>query len=411
VLAQRLGEWCGHAPVLEEDIAMANIALDLVGQARALLTHAGKLEGEGREHDEDQLAYLRDERDYFNLTLVELPRGDFAFAVLRNTMVATLLKLLWQRLGASSDAEVAAIAGKAVKEARYHQQHSADWVVRLGDGTDESRRRTEKALKQLWLYVPELFESDAVDAQPAPAASARMERTARTLARRDAASARRGRPRDAQGSRVPQHRQARRAQRAHGLHPHRDAAPAAQLPRRRVVTADVMTAVARRCGVGRAAHGARPRGAGRVGVRPGHRARSDRARRRPGDRAHAHLLRLPRDRSHRARRAGRHRIRRTRPRTRHAAPRARLEQRLDQRRRARQAQGLRHRAARPPHARDAAPTRHADQALRPHGRRTHRLPALRERTHRALSAFGSTACKALYRCMACREPFEHFKPI
>ena len=165
ILGQRLAEWCGHAPVLEEDIALANMALDLVGQARALLTHAGKLEGEGREHDEDQLAYLREERDSFNLTIAELPRGDFAFAVVRNTMVATLLKLLWQRLAASSDAEVAAIAGKAVKEARYHQQHSGDWVVRLGDGTDESRRRIEKALKQLWLYMPELFESDAVDAE------------------------------------------------------------------------------------------------------------------------------------------------------------------------------------------------------------------------------------------------------
>ncbi|MFS2163839.1 1,2-phenylacetyl-CoA epoxidase subunit PaaC [Variovorax sp. Varisp62] len=163
VLAQRLGEWCGHAPVLEEDIAMANIALDLVGQARALLTHAGRIEG--REHDEDQLAYLRDERDYFNLTIAELPRGDFAFAVVRNTMVSTLLKLLWQRLAASNDPEVAAIAGKAVKEARYHQQHSGDWMVRLGDGTDESRRRTEKALKQLWLYMPELFFSDEVDAE------------------------------------------------------------------------------------------------------------------------------------------------------------------------------------------------------------------------------------------------------
>ncbi len=163
VLAQRLGEWCGHAPVLEEDIAMANIALDLVGQARALLTHAGKLEGAGREHDEDQLAYLREERDYFNLTLVELPRGDFAFSVVRNTMITTLLKLLWERLASSSDAEVAAIAGKALKEARYHQQHSADWVVRLGDGTEESRRRTEAALKQAWLYMPELFEADAID--------------------------------------------------------------------------------------------------------------------------------------------------------------------------------------------------------------------------------------------------------
>ena len=161
ILAQRLGEWCGHAPVLEEDIAMANIALDLVGQARAVLTRAGQVEG--LAHDEDQLAFLRDERDYFNLTLVELPRGDFAFSVLRNTMVATWLKLLWERLASSSDAELAAIAGKAVKEARYHQQHSGDWVVRLGDGTPESRRRMTAALSDLWRYAPELFDTDAVD--------------------------------------------------------------------------------------------------------------------------------------------------------------------------------------------------------------------------------------------------------
>ena len=161
ILAQRLGEWCGHAPVLEEDIAMTNMALDLVGQARALLTRAGQLEG--RAHDEDQLAFLRNERDYFNATLVELPRGDFAFSVLRNAMAATLLKLLWERLQSSSDAEVAAIAAKAIKEARYHQQHAADWAVRLGDGTDESRSRMENALAQLWRYVPELFAADAID--------------------------------------------------------------------------------------------------------------------------------------------------------------------------------------------------------------------------------------------------------
>lgn len=161
ILGQRLAEWCGHGPVLEEDIALANMALDLVGQARALLTRAGQLEGLGR--DEDQLAYLRDERDYVNVTLVELPRGDFAFTVVRNAMVATLLKLLWTRLADSSDAELAAIAGKAVKEARYHQQHAADWVVRLGDGTAESRRRTEVALAALWRYTPELFTVDAVD--------------------------------------------------------------------------------------------------------------------------------------------------------------------------------------------------------------------------------------------------------
>ena len=161
ILGQRIAEWCGHAPVLEEDIAMSNMALDLIGQARAVLTLAGQREGRG--HDEDQLAFLRDERDYRNLTLVELPRGDFAFTVVRNAMVATLMKLLWQRLCDSSDTELAGIAGKAVKEAKYHQQHAADWVVRLGDGTDESRRRTENALRELWLYVPELFESDAVD--------------------------------------------------------------------------------------------------------------------------------------------------------------------------------------------------------------------------------------------------------
>ena len=165
ILAQRLGEWCGHAPVLEEDIALTNMALDLVGQARALLTHAARLDGQG--FDEDQLAFLRDERDYLNVTMVELPGGpkdgDFAFTMLRILMVATLLKLLWLRLAASSDAELSAIAGKAVKEARYHQQHAADWVVRLGDGTAESRQRSEAALRQLWLYVPEWFETDAVD--------------------------------------------------------------------------------------------------------------------------------------------------------------------------------------------------------------------------------------------------------
>jgi len=161
ILGQRLGEWCGHGPILEEDIALTNMALDLIGQARALLTRAGQTEG--RAFDEDQLAFLRDERDYRNPTLVELPRGDFAFTVLRNLMVATLLKLLWQKLADSSDAELAAIAGKAVKEARYHQQHAADWVLRLGDGTDESTRRCKTALATLWRYVPELFEADAVD--------------------------------------------------------------------------------------------------------------------------------------------------------------------------------------------------------------------------------------------------------
>ncbi|MDN3919926.1 1,2-phenylacetyl-CoA epoxidase subunit PaaC [Roseateles violae] len=165
VLAQRISEWCGHGPILEEDLALSNMALDLLGQARALLTHAAKLDGQG--HDEDQLAFLRDERQYLNPVVMELPRGDFAFTQLRNFAVASWLLLLWRRLEQSSDAEVAAIAGKAVKEAAYHQQHAADWVVRLGDGSEESATRMKAALATLWPYFNELFEVDAVDAAAA----------------------------------------------------------------------------------------------------------------------------------------------------------------------------------------------------------------------------------------------------
>jgi ring-1,2-phenylacetyl-CoA epoxidase subunit PaaC len=165
--AQRQSEWCGHGPILEEDIALTNMSLDLLGQARALLTHIGQ--GSTPVLDEDQLAYLRDERDYLNMTLVELPGRragrDFADAVLRNLLLGTWLHLCWQGLRGSSDEEVAGIAGKAVKEARYHVEHAADWVVRLGDGTEESARRLRQALDQLWPYTGELFEDDEADAQ------------------------------------------------------------------------------------------------------------------------------------------------------------------------------------------------------------------------------------------------------
>jgi len=161
--AQRLAEWSGHAPILEEDIALTNLALDLVGQARALLTHVGRQTG----FDEDQLAFLRSERDFVNATLVELPGRkmgrDFADAIVRNFLLSAWMNVLWARLEQSSDAEVAAIAGKAVKESRYHVAHAADWVVRLGDGTDESTRRTRQAVARLWPYTAELFETDAVD--------------------------------------------------------------------------------------------------------------------------------------------------------------------------------------------------------------------------------------------------------
>ena len=161
--AQRLAEWSGHAPILEEDIALTNLALDLVGQARALLTHVGQQAG----FDEDQLAFLRNERDFRNFTIAELPGRkagrDFADAVVRNFLLAAWMNLLWARLEASSDAEVAAIAGKAVKESRYHVAHAADWVVRLGDGTGESARRMRQAVDRLWPYTAEFFETDAVD--------------------------------------------------------------------------------------------------------------------------------------------------------------------------------------------------------------------------------------------------------
>jgi len=168
--AQRLAEWSGHAPILEEDIALTNLALDLVGQARALLTHVGTPLG----LDEDRLAFLRDERDFRNMTLVELPgrKGgrDFADLVLRNFVLAAWLNVLWAKLESSSDAEVAAIAGKAVKESRYHVAHAAEWMVRLGDGTDESARRMARAIERTWPYVAELFEGDAVDAEAERAA-------------------------------------------------------------------------------------------------------------------------------------------------------------------------------------------------------------------------------------------------
>lgn len=161
ILAQRLSEWCGHAPILEEDIALTNIALDLLGQARAILSYVGQREAQ--QYTEDQLAFLRDERDYHNLTIVELPRGDFAFTLLRNFIVATFLKQIWQSLSASADKKLAGIAAKALKEVRYHQQHAADWVVCLGMGTTESQQRLQDALQNLWPYTAEMFTDDAVD--------------------------------------------------------------------------------------------------------------------------------------------------------------------------------------------------------------------------------------------------------
>ncbi len=168
ILGQRLSEWCGRAPVLEEDLALANIALDLIGQARLLLSHAAKLEGKGR--DEDQMAFLRVERDYRNLTLAEVPNEDFGRSTVRNFLFSAFQVLLWEKLGRSSDAELAAIAAKSLKEARYHLTHSAEWVIRLGDGTEVSHQKAQAALDYLWPYTAELFVASATDDAIAAAA-------------------------------------------------------------------------------------------------------------------------------------------------------------------------------------------------------------------------------------------------
>ncbi|SPR98551.1 1,2-phenylacetyl-CoA epoxidase subunit PaaC [Cupriavidus taiwanensis] len=180
ILGQRNAEWCGHGPVLEEDIALANISLDLIGQARLLYGRAGELEGEltGLPRHEDDYAYWRTEREFRNWTLLELPhRGplsgnaaaerDYAVTIVRNFLYSALMVELWQALQASRDDQLAAIAAKAIKEARYHLHHAAGWVVRLGDGTEASHARMQHALEHLLPYMNECFAEDAVESEAA----------------------------------------------------------------------------------------------------------------------------------------------------------------------------------------------------------------------------------------------------
>jgi ring-1,2-phenylacetyl-CoA epoxidase subunit PaaC len=156
VLGHRLSEWSGKAPMLEEDIALSNLGLDLIGQARLFYTYAGEIEGAGR--DEDALAYLRDEHAYANLLLVEQPNGDFAATMVRHLLYAVFMHPYFQAMQQSKDARLAAIAAKAVKEMAYHVRHSAEWVIRLGDGTEESHARAQSALDDLWMYTGEMFD-------------------------------------------------------------------------------------------------------------------------------------------------------------------------------------------------------------------------------------------------------------
>ncbi|MBA7853845.1 phenylacetate-CoA oxygenase subunit PaaC [Enterobacter sp. RHBSTW-00901] len=160
VLSQRLGAWCGHAPELEIDLALANIGLDLLGQARNFLTYAAELEGQG---DEDTLAFGRDERQFRNVLLVEQPNGNFADTLVRQYLMDEWNVALYERLIHSSDRQIAAIAAKAIKEARYHLRFSRGWLVRLGDGTEVSAQKMQQAVNNLWRFTAELFDADDVE--------------------------------------------------------------------------------------------------------------------------------------------------------------------------------------------------------------------------------------------------------
>jgi len=165
ILGQRLGEWCGHAPSVEVDLSLANIGLDLIGQATHFLNAAGAAEGKGR--DGDALAFRRDVLDFRNCWLVEQPNGDFAQTMARQLLFSTWQEMLFGHLTGSRDETVAAVAAKAVKEVAYHAELSAEWVIRLGDGTEESRERMAAGLDWNWRFVPELFEMDAVASEAA----------------------------------------------------------------------------------------------------------------------------------------------------------------------------------------------------------------------------------------------------
>jgi ring-1,2-phenylacetyl-CoA epoxidase subunit PaaC len=158
ILGHRLSEWCGHAPMLEEDMALGNMGLDLLGQARELYSYAARIEGNG--NDEDKFAYLRDVRQYRNLLLVEQPNGDFAHTNARQFFYAAFADPYWRAMTKSFDPTLAAIAAKSEKESAYHLRHSSEWMLRLGDGTEESHARTQAAIDDLWAFTGEMFETD-----------------------------------------------------------------------------------------------------------------------------------------------------------------------------------------------------------------------------------------------------------
>jgi ring-1,2-phenylacetyl-CoA epoxidase subunit PaaC len=161
ILGHRLSEWCSKGPFLEEDLALSNLALDLLGRAQAMYLYAAKIEGKG--HTEDDLIYLRDERHFYNHQIVELLNGDFAFTMARQVLVSACEVYFFEALSKSTDETIAGISAKTLKEVKYHLKHAHDWVLRLGDGTEESHARIQKAFNDLWMFTGELFEMDEVD--------------------------------------------------------------------------------------------------------------------------------------------------------------------------------------------------------------------------------------------------------
>ncbi len=161
ILGQRLGEWCGHGPILEEDIAITNISLDLIGQARSFLTYAGGLLENNKS--EDDLAFFRDTREYRNTLLAEQPNGDFAHTMLRQLFISAFQYCFFEKLKSSKDETISALAEKSLKEVTYHLRHSGEWIKRLGDGTGESKSKVTEALEELWKYTGDLFSMDEVD--------------------------------------------------------------------------------------------------------------------------------------------------------------------------------------------------------------------------------------------------------
>jgi len=161
ILSQRLSEWCSNAPIIEEDLALTNLSLDMIGRAQVLLRYAGEIEGLGKT--EDTLAFRRSERQYYNNLLVEQPNGDFAYTIARQLFISVFELYFYSEIQHSTDKTLAAIAAKTLKEIKYHVEHAKDWAIRLGDGTGESHYRMQKAIDELWTYTGELFEMDDVD--------------------------------------------------------------------------------------------------------------------------------------------------------------------------------------------------------------------------------------------------------